>query len=247
MSGSIVRDDPNDPNDPALPGDDELLLDPNDPQDPEDPEDPEDPGEDPQDPEPPRQLSRSERRIQALNEATRQEKERADRMEREIQELRSGRAQPQQNQSMTAEQERQMLDAMTPDERSEYRLNKALNEMRVQNAQTQFQLADQSDKAIFDAKAANDPRYKRYAGEVEQRLADLRKNGQNVAREALLYYVIGEKVVKRNEADISKQRKRGQENIARQRAPAGNSRGDVGASRTRSGNSPASRLEGLEI
>lgn len=248
MSGSIVRDDnpPHDPQDDLLP-DDDLHLDPQDPEDLQDPQDPQDPGDDdPQDPEPPRQLSRAERRIQALNEANRAQQERADRLEREMQELRRGVTQ-QPQQGMTPQQERDMLDAMTPDERSEYRLNKALGEVREQNARTQFQMQDQADKAIFDAKAANDPRYKRYAGEVETRLQQLRQQGQNVAREALLYYVIGEKVVKRNEADVSKQRKRGQENIARQRAPAANSRGDVGATRSRSGNSPASRLENIEI
>jgi hypothetical protein len=93
-------------------------------------------------------------------------------------------------------QEAELLAQMTPEERSDYRLNKMQQTIDYQQRLTSFQLADSKDKAEFDAKCRTDPVYKKYGPRVEEALALLRKQNQNMPRETLLVWAIGEATMK---------------------------------------------------
>jgi hypothetical protein len=99
-------------------------------------------------------------------------------------------------------------------------------------SQTQAQTQDVADKAAFDAKAEGNPRYKRYADEVERRLVDLRKQGQSAPREAILKFILGERLLTNNGGKSEqRQRQNGQRRIARASGGQQSPRGDAGGGR----------------
>jgi hypothetical protein len=162
-----------------------------------------------------RQPDRARRRIAALED--------------EIRELRTRPApaptQPVQ-QEETQEQFEGRIQMLPPDERMEARLQRSdrMNNQRLQIMQ--IQMADQTDRAAYEAKATHDKRFAKYSQEVEQRLADLRRQGQNVSREALLKFIIGEKVLG-NPTD-KRVRQAAQRRVENQRVRPANTRGDQG-------------------
>jgi hypothetical protein len=81
----------------------------------------------------------------------------------------------------------------------------------------QFQSLEASDKAQYESLCASDTRARRYSEDVERKLVDLRTQGQNAPRAQVLRWLIGDKVLSQASKDVAKQRKRGEENIARQR------------------------------
>ena len=177
---------------------------------------------------PPRRQSRADRRVQTALTQAREARAQSQRLEEEMARLRAERQQaPQLSPEDEAAQERERLAIMTPEERTEYRLAKAeRNTQRtLQNMQMQHQ--DALDKASYDAKATMDPRYKRYAPEVDKRLRDLRAQGQNVSRDALLKFILGEKLLERDAGATAKQKTAAGKRVANQAAPRMNGRTDV--------------------
>lgn len=165
--------------------------------------------------------------IKRLSRQAQESQARADRLEREVSELRAQRQREQQPQE-SPEQEAARLALMDPDARSEYRLNKAVSMMQRENAATQFRLQDQTDKASFAAACAANPLYKRYAGKVETKLAEIRAKGQNVDRDALVKYLIGEDIATRGPKALKTQREAGERNVQRQKVRPGSGRSDQG-------------------
>ena len=143
--------------------------------------------------------SRATRRVQELRRVAQEASDRAARVEREIAELRAQRAQPQIQQE-TPEQEQAKLALMTTEERWEYKFNKAQQEhIRAMNL-TRFQTADMTDRASYEAKASFDPRFKKYAKEVEDLLQQERRAGRDFPRETILRFVLGSKVMESSQS-----------------------------------------------
>ncbi len=177
-----------------------------------------------------RRPSRRDTRIQTLLERTETEKARADRFERELMEIRAERQAQQQRTDPAREEER--LAMMTPEERADYKLNNALNQLRREQALTSFKMQDESDKARFDAKATTDKVYAKYADKVEQeRLKYMREQNTVIPREELLKWIVGADVLNNRGRNTAKATKQGRENIQRQQAPLANGRGNTQADR----------------
>ena len=81
------------------------------------------------------------------------------------------------------------------------------------------------------------------AAEVETELANLRRQGQNVDREALANYLIGKRARARGPKAVDKQRKTGERNIQRQSARPSAGRSDRGPEDRRSDDARRRRLE----
>lgn len=181
--------------------------------------------------------------VQRAQRLAREARAEADRNARELAELRAEMQRARQPAAETPEQEAARLALMDPEQRSEYRLNKALENQNRQFAQMQARLADQTDKSAFLAACAADPLLKSVAAEVETELANIRRQGQNVDREALANYLIGKRARTRAPAAVSKQRKAGERAIARQQTRPGAGRSDREPEDRRSNDARRRRLE----
>lgn len=190
----------------------------------------------------PRQ-SRASRRIQALTDTARQAEERAQRAERRVQEFMDEQRARQEREDPAREQER--LALMTPEERMEYRFNQAEQRHQRERAEDRARQANVADQTNYRMRAATNAIYRKYEDEVEKTHQDLRSQGQHVAREAILKFMLGAKMLERAERDAPKQRQRGKENIRRQTTKPVGGRQDVQAERRRTGSTPAERLEGV--
>lgn len=192
--------------------------------------------------------SRENDRIRTLRERAEEEararaaeRERADRFERELSEIRA------RTQAETESQKAERLALMTPEERSEYRVNEALNSHRREIAAVTFRMEDQADKAAFQAKAAVDPLWGKWADQVEAKRVEFLRQGTVVPRAELLKWLVGESVLSGRGPETARQAARGKENIRRQQVSAATGRTDVSTSRRRSADTPAKRLEGMQI
>lgn len=188
--------------------------------------------------------SRAETRFQRLANEAKAAREEAAAARRETEELRRGQQSARQQQE-TQEQEAARLALMTPDERVEYKLDKAERRHQQQLQMLSFQQEDRADKMEFAAKAASNSVYAKYKDEVESRLTDLRAKGQNVSREALLKFVIGEQAL--NGAGSKKPAQAAKKRVDAQRVNPGSSRGDTASSRGRGEPSLEKRLENVPI
>jgi len=90
---------------------------------------------------------------------------------------------------------------------------------------------ESTDKSSFQSLCASDARAKKYADEVETRLLELRRQGQNAQREVILKYVLGEKLMQQAPKAAAAQRKQGQQRIARQQGSSPAPRSDTRAAR----------------
>lgn len=189
--------------------------------------------------------TRGNARIQALINANKEANERAKRAEELVQQHLARQQQQQDRPDPRAEQER--LALMTPEERIEYRFTQSQEQHQRELRQIQANMADQMDRTQYATKAASSPVYRKYENEVELAHQNLKSQGQYVSREAILKFKLGEKVLERQLKAAPKQRQRAQENIRRQQTRPGQTRQDVQVDRRRSGDTPASRLDGVQI
>lgn len=194
---------------------------------------------------PPRR-SRENDRIRSLRERAQAEKDRADRLEREISEARA-RDYAQSRQRETQAERTERLALMSPEERSEFKLNEAMENNRREMAAMQFRMEDQTDRSAFHAKASVDPFYAKWADKVEAKRQEFLKQGTVVPREELLKWMVGESVIANRGRTTAKAVKQGQENIRRQQTRAVNGKADTASQRSRAADSPAKRLEGVPI
>jgi len=160
-----------------------------------------------------------------------------------------------QSQEETETAFRQRISLLSPHEqmmetqsRSEQRMTRFVQMQTLQNQ-------DMLDKAQFDAKAASNPRYKRYAAAVEAKRMELWQLGQTVPREALLKFLLGERLLENDELGRSQgkgkngQRQAAQRRVAAQQTRPQQTRSDVAPQRGRltEAQARAKRLEGMNI
>jgi len=177
-----------------------------------------------------RVLSRGERRFQKLANETREANTRAERLERELQEFRAER-QRQSAQTQEREPSAEEMSLWSTDQIVQYRLDKATGKFNQTLQHMQFQNMESTDKSSFQSLCASDARAKKYADEVETRLLELRRQGQNAQREVILKYVLGEKLMQQAPKAAAAQRKQGQQRIARQQGSSPAPRSDTRAAR----------------
>lgn len=120
---------------------------------------------------------------------------------------------------------------MTPDELITYRLGESDKRFQQTLGQIKWETYEANDRSTFNALKATDPLAAKYADEVETRLTAMRQQGQNVDRERLLTFIIGEKA--RAGRSVAKQRQtaQGQQRIARQTVRPGAARSDTTGNR----------------
>jgi hypothetical protein len=192
----------------------------------------------------PRQ-TRGESRFQRLANENAELKRRLDGIERRP-------APVQQPQEESEEQFAARISLLPPDERMEARYARSerrnearLNAMHVQNTVT-------ADKLSYDAKAAADSKFKRYAPEVEAKHAELMAAGQFVPRETVLKFLIGERVLANmGTKEVKGQRQAAQRRVRAQETRPASGRSDAGRPQERRAGNEADgrkkRLDGLQI
>jgi len=202
-----------------------------------------DDGEQEQVDEPAPRASRGETRFQRLANEAKAAREEATRVRSELSELR--RAQQQSTQQLTAEQEAARLAVMTPEERADYKLNAATRRFEQQASVLAFNSHDASDKALFEAKAVSNRVYAKYKDEVEDKLQELRSQGQNVPREQLLKWIIGDKALAT--AANPRPAQKAAQRVAAQQVKPGTAKGDAASQRGKTQDTPEKRLSGVFI
>jgi len=196
-------------------------------------------------------LTRRERRIQALRKEAQEAREREALLQRELEAERARNRQPPQPTEESDEAFNAKLALIdNPEQRILARMERSEKRHQRELLITRMQDADAADRAAFQAKAAYEPLAKKYAAEVEQILAEERRQGRDFTRETILDFVIGRAV--RTNPNRGKQRTKGQENIRRQQARADSGRSDVSGQRQRQGQGNSlsdleKRLDGVYI
>jgi hypothetical protein len=196
--------------------------------------------------EPVRRPSRAERRVEtALREAREAKAELARLRETQT------HSQSREQQEREAAQERERLANMDPEQRLEYRILKQEQAHRQEMQQLQFTMQDSADKTAFEGLCARNPVAQRLQGEVEDRLAEMRRGGTTAPRETVLRWVIGDRALANATRAKGRATKRAETNRVAQTTRPGSGRGDVaGETRRATGDSRearAKRLEGLNI
>lgn len=209
-------------------------------EEPEVDEDVEEPEADPE-PQPRRGKSRDENMA-----ALRAKAQRAEQLERELEQERRSRQQPQQVQE-DPQAEARRLAAMTPEQRVDYKLARAEEQAARNSAVMQFQMQDQADRVAYQAKASVNPRYAKYADEVERTLDQLRRvNHQNATREQVLTFLLGQRVLANAGKPAAKQRKEAEAGVKRQTTTPSRGKGDVsGGQRASNGSALKKRLANI--
>lgn len=223
------------------PGDDDDDQD----DDVDDPEGEQD--DDVDDPPARREPSRGQRRFQALTAERDRERQERERLQRELEDARRGPAiSPEQ---MQAERERR-LAAMTPEARADFLLREQNQQLNQRLNQVEFNAWDSADLTRFEAMCASNPAASRLKDEVETALKEYRRQGQNVSRETVLKFLIGEKALARQPKAKTRGQRTEAEGRNREGARPANGRGDA----TRDGNRSTGtkqalrkRLEGVKI
>src|SRR5215471_7437594 len=145
----------------------------------------------------------------------------------------------------TPEQERARLEMMTPEERADYRVNKAINRFQNEAAVSNFHNQDRMDRSTFDAECRVNPLARRFSDEVERELVKIRSEGGNVPRQAVLFYVMGRALYDKESKTRDKRTITAQKHVRSAQARSGNSRGDISGGRSSGGKSLEDRLDGM--
>lgn len=139
-------------------------------------------------------------------------------------------AEQQRRQREEEEKERNLLAQMNEGEQAQYLLAKKITGIERTLHQTNADTIDRADKIESD-KYLTQPRYKKYAADVERAYHELRRQGTQVSRVAVLDYIVGKELRLRGEAEGDRQRQEGQKRIARARGKPGRAQSDVGGGR----------------
>jgi hypothetical protein len=189
-----------------------------------------------------RQPSRGESRQQKLANDLREARQREADLNRRLDLALAGRT-PQPPQGETPEARANRLALLDPEARIREELNEAKQGFAREMQVVRFTTQDGNDRAAFQAKATVDPLYKKWEPRVEAELTELRRQGQNVDRERLMYYLIGKNAVEGRQAARPGQRAAAERRVSQQRTRPSNSGSDVQAQRRDRGNSLEKRLE----
>ena len=183
---------------------------------------------------------RGETRFQKLANEAREAREHAARVEREFNEFKA----EQSRRAATVEKKEPTTEEMalwSTEQIIDYKLQKATGQFGQTLQQMQWNTMESNDKAAFERLKLSDPRAKKYENEVETRLANIRKQGQNVDRESLLKFVIGEKVFQGGGKAAAKQKKEAAAQIRRQTTKPPSGASDVRGGRTQDSEAEARR------
>lgn len=181
---------------------------------------------------------RASARIKSLDRRLRDAEEREKAANRRIDELLKARqpqpAAPDLIPKESAEQRAQRRSSLTPEERVSEDLRES--EARITQQMRGMQLSnwDQNDRTLFESKAVNDPRYKRFMAKVEQEFQRIRSEGGGAAREAILRYLIGDEYLARPIGSSKQRADAGKRLKANTTRPA-NTRGDTNAGKRERG------------
>jgi hypothetical protein len=234
----------------------ELEPDPVEPEETADPDEPAEPAAAQQDPgepapevrEPPvaAQPSRRDTRIQTLADEAKQAKQELAETRRRLDELSRQMTQPRPP-SESPEQRAARFALMTPQEQMSETLRESEQRTAALVQQVQMQSSDAADRAAFQSRAAVDPLYAKWGPKVEGKLAELRARGNNVEREVLLKFMIGEAALERRGSTAGKAEvKQAQKRVASQRTRPTNSGSDTAPQR-RQQQTLERRLEDVQI
>lgn len=199
------------------------------------------------------QQSRRQKAVRSLRKRAQEAERKAagyEDLERRYKELeqRVNNQQGNQQRQESPEDEATRLALMSPEERLDYKLDKATKGLERQAQRMQFEANDNADRAAFMAMASVDKLAARFAPEVERRLNELKAKGQYAGREVILNFLIGETARKAAKGRTAgKQRRNGRVAVERERISTGGARSDVASTRGRREKSLEERLEGVKI
>lgn len=189
----------------------------------------------------PARRTRSSERIRKLNARRRESEARTIALQQELDRL---RAQSNASQHQNDAQARAAYLASLPaDQRVQAELQMSMQAHQRSMQIHQFQMADTADKAAFDAKAINDPLYRKYGPAVEKKLKELRDNqGITAPREEVLKHILGEAMLKRKGTPVSK--KTAKQTVKNQQTKNGSNKSNLNGGK-RNGSTARERLEGV--
>jgi len=145
------------------------------------------------------------------------------------------------------EQERARLEMMTPDERAEYRVNRALATFQREQQLTAYRTQEQLDKQSFDTECRTNHLARRYANEVEEELNKVRAEGGNAPRQTVFYYVMGRALANQEAKTRDKRAATTQTRMRSAAVRPSSSRSDAASGRSQRGKSLEDRLDGVPI
>lgn len=189
--------------------------------------------------------------VQEAKRAAKEAKAEAEATRRELEQLRQQRQQAQTEQQQAVERERIAL--MSPEEKTDYLLNKQKQEFDGRFGALQFQMQDNADRIAFDSLCARDAALASVRDEVEAQLAEFRRQGQaGPSRENLATWFIGKRARERAaKGGAAKQRAKGAARVALAKAQPAGGRSDIrGGTERRGGDeraARAARLSDMEI
>lgn len=177
--------------------------------------------------------TRKESAYARLRRERREERTRADNLQRQLDERaaapRTDSAEQQRQRKLEREAALETARLSGPEAVAEFLQRETIQMVDQRLNQATFHTQDLADQRAFDRICARNPAIDRIADDVDAKLADMRKQGQNVSREALAYFLIGQRAVKRGGSAAETQRQAAAGRKARQtvRKTAGG-RSDVG-------------------
>jgi hypothetical protein len=191
--------------------------------------------------------SRGSRRVQQLLRREAEARARAEQAERERDDFR--RQAWQNNQRETQAQREARLAVMSPEERTAYEWREWQQGVDGQVQRMRVEGAMELDKLKFEANAARNPLYAKWADKVEEVFRDRMRQGLPMAnREVIMDYLIGKSARESASRSTREARRDGQRRIKAAETRPGSSRGDAATTRGSKRVSTAeSRLRGVEI
>lgn len=143
----------------------------------------------------------------------------------------------------TAEQRQQRRALMTDREILEEEVGTMRQELTGTLHQTRRQLSDQADKSSFETLVASDPIARKYASKVEQSLTELRRQGGDGQRLAILKWLIGDAVWEKRGTNGKQRRAAADDRVRRATTRPGNNASDAGGTGGRRARSASQSLE----
>lgn len=129
--------------------------------------------------------------------------------------------------------ENELLSRMTEEQQVQYQMAKKLVGIENQLKSNNFAAQDATDRAEAQ-RVLEQPRFKRFAGEVERGYRELTAKGVQISRLAVLDYLVGKSIREGGTKAASKQRSEAQRRIEGARGKPGAGRSNVGAGTGRS-------------
>lgn len=195
-----------------------------------------------------RRGGRENARVRALNEQLRLEREERLSLQRRFDEFATRQNQPAAPRGESEAERNARRATLSETER----LSEDMREMReaftTSTRNTQMAVHDTTDKSLYEAKAINDPLYRKYQSKVDAELTRIRQNGGNVPREAVLRYLLGTAVLESRGSKDNKTRKAtGERRLRRETTRPNDTRNDATQARRGGGRNLEDRLANVQL